>query len=75
MKTEELIQSYQAIYNMLDGLTVRGISDCAAVAGCGAHIKGQLEKLEAQLQAERKAEQKAAMAAAMKAAEAEENKV
>lgn len=46
MKTEELIVSYQAIYNTLDGLTVSGVENCAAIGGCGKHVLGQLQKLK-----------------------------
>lgn len=57
MKTAELIQSYQAIYNTLDGLNVSGIDNCAALAGCASHIRTQIQRLQEQLQAEQAAEE------------------
>ena len=59
MKTAELIQSYQAIYNTLDGLTVRGIENCNAVSYCATHIQKQKQLLQEQLQAEQAAEEAA----------------
>lgn len=57
MKTAELIQSYQAIYNTLDGLTVSGMDNCAALAGCASHIRTQIQRLQEHLQAEQTAEE------------------
>lgn len=57
MKTAELIQSYQAIYNTLDGLTISGIDNFSAISGCATHIRMQLKRLQAQLQAEQEAEE------------------
>lgn len=53
MEIEELIQSYSAIYGMLDKLTISGVNNCNVIAGCAAHIQLQLSKLNNILRAEK----------------------